>query len=425
MCSMLRAQMRSTRGVESSSGMRVSINNPLAGTALLAAALVSLSLATTASTAGAASSWVVKGAGWGHGVGMSAYGAYGYGKNGAGYRQILDHYFRHLKITKLDREPSVRVLLETTAGDVAFTRATSACGEELKAGRTYLAQPNESGMRLTTGSGRTLARCGKSLRARGRGQVEVKDLGTYRGVLVVLPSGASANVINDVPVNDYVRGSVPAEVPASWPRETLEAMAVASRSIALSTDVGGDGYQLYPDTRTQLYNGISAESPRSDRAVKRTFNEVATYHGDIVQTTYFSSSGGITESHFLGGPAAPYLESVEDPYDTLSPLHRWTMRFSQSEMDTSLGSYVEGNLRKVRPKRSSESPRIDSAKLVGSEGTTTIRGDTLAAALGLYSRWAFFKRARTKMPQPGGSAVSLAPGPLATLPLFAADPPSG
>jgi stage II sporulation protein D len=417
--------MRSRRGVENSLGMRVSINNPRVGTAALATVLVSLSLATTPSTASAASTWVVKGAGWGHGVGMSAYGAYGYGKSGAGYRQILDHYFRHLKITKLDREPSVRVLLEATSGDIAFTRATSACGEELKAGRTYLAQQNGSGMHLTTGSGRTLARCGKSLRARGRGQVEVKDLGTYRGALVVLPSGGSANVINDVPVNDYVRGSVPAEVPASWPRETLEAMAVASRSIALSTDVGGDGYELYPDTRTQLYKGIGAESPRTDRAVKRTFNEVATYHGDIVQTTYFSSSGGITESHFLGGPSVPYLESVEDPYDSLSPLHRWTMRFSQSEMDTKLGSYVEGSLRKVKPERSSESPRIDSARLVGTEGTASIRGDTLAAALGLYSRWAFFKRADGKAAQPGASTASLAPGAVATLPLFAPAPPSG
>ena len=393
--------------------------------ALLATVVVSLSTATTPSTAGAASSWVVKGAGWGHGVGMSAYGAYGYGKSGAGYRQILDHYFRHLKITKLDREPSVRVLLEATSGDVAFTRATSACGEKLKPGRTYLAQPHGSGMHLTTGSGRTLARCGKSLRARGRGQVEVKDLGSYRGALVVLPSGGSANVVNEVPVNDYVRGSVPAEVPASWPRATLEAMAVASRSIALSTDVGGDGYELYPDTRTQLYEGIGAESPRSDRAVKRTFNEVATYRGDIVQTTYFSSSGGITESHFLGGPSVPYLESVKDPYDALSPLHRWTMRFSQSEMDSKLAAYVDGSLRKVKPKRSAESPRIDSAKLVGTRGATTIRGDALATALGLYSRWAFFKRAQAKMPQPGPPAVSLAPDALVTLPLFAAEPPSG
>jgi stage II sporulation protein D len=280
-------------------------------------------------------------------------------------------------------------------------------------------------MRLATGSGHTLARCGRTLRARGRGQVEVKGLGAYRGALVVAPSGGGMNVINDVAVNAYVRGSVPAEVPASWPRQTLQAMAVASRSIALSTDVGGDGFQLYPDTRTQLYRGISAESPRSDRAVKRTFNEVATYHGDIAQTLYFSSSGGITESRFLGGPKVPYLESVKDPYDKYSPLHRWKQRFSQAEIDAKLGSYVEGSLRKVKANRSPESPRIDSAKLVGTRGTTTIRGDTLAAALGLYSRWAFFSREHGKAAQPGASMVSLDPEALATLPLSSTPALSG
>jgi stage II sporulation protein D len=405
--------MRTRTTVENSAGMR---------RFCLALAVLSLALPSAAS---AARTWVVHGAGWGHGVGMSAYGAYGYGKNGMGYRRILDHYFRHLKITKLKHEPSVRVLLETASGDVAFTRATSACGEKLRAARTYLAHRHGGGMRLLTGNGHNLARCGKSLHARGRGHVEVKGLGAYRGKLVVLPSGGSVNVINDVPVNDYVRGSVPAEVPASWPRETLEVMAVASRSIALSTDVGGDGFQLYPDTRTQLYKGISAESPRSDRAVKRTFNEVATFRGDIVQTTYFSSSGGITESHFLGGPSVPYLKSVKDPYDTYSPLHRWTLRFSQAEMDAKLRSYVDGRLRKIKPRRSSESPRIDSARLVGTGGATTIRGDTLAGALGLYSRWALFKRGSGKTAQPAGSSVSLASGAVTTLPLFAAAPPSG
>ena len=384
---------------------------------LISAVVIAAGFAPAA-TASAASTWVVKGAGWGHGVGMSAYGAYGYGKHGVSYRKILGHYFRHLKITKLGHEPSVRVLLEKSHSDVAFTRATSACGRKLKATKTYLAEAHGSGVHLATGSGHTLARCGKSLRARGRGQVDVKGLGAYRGALVVTPSGGGVNVINDVPVNAYVRGSVPAEVPASWPRQTLEAMAVASRSIALSTDVGGNGFQLYPDTRTQLYQGIKVESPRSDRAVRRTFNEVATYHGDVAQTLYFSSSGGITESHFLGGPKVPYLESVKDPYDTYSPLHRWTMRFSQSEIDAKLGSYVEGSLRKVKANRSSESPRIDSARLVGTAGTTTIRGDTLAAALGLYSRWAFFKRAHAKTAQPGASMVSFDPDALATLPLF-------
>jgi stage II sporulation protein D len=207
----------------------------------------------------------------------------------------------------------------------------------------------------------------------------------------VVAAGGSVNVVNQLEVNAYVRGSVPAEVPASWPRGALEAMAVAARSIALSTDVGGRGFDLYPDTRTQLYGGVEVESKRTDRAVRETLDEVVTYQGEVAQTVYFSSSGGRTESRFPGGPHVPYLKSVKDPYDYYSPYHRWTVRFSQAEIDAKLGGHVEGSLRRIRVTKRGDSPRIETAKLVGSAGTTTIRGDTLQAALGLRSRWAFFE----------------------------------
>jgi stage II sporulation protein D len=357
-------------------------------------AVIAVALAALLAPAGAATgaTWLVRGAGWGHGVGLSAWGAYGYGKHGFDYRQIIDHYFAHLRITKLRRAPAVRVLLDATKQSVRFSRASKACGHELKPTRTYVAGRGGSGVTLESSSGRSLARCGHTLRADGRGPLEIAGLGRYRGRLDVVAAGAGLNVVNDLDVNDYVRGSVPAEVPPSWPMATLEAMAVASRSIALSTDVGGEGFELYSDTRTQLYRGVKAETKRTDRAVRATLSQVATYRGEVAQTTYFSSSGGRTESRFLGGPHVPYLVSVKDPYDRYSPLHRWRARFSQSEIDAKLGGLVDGNLRKIKANRSSESPRIDSAKLIGTGGTTRVRGDELAAALGLYSRWAYFRR---------------------------------
>ena len=126
--------------------------------------------------------------------------------------------------------------------------------------------------------------------------------------------------------------------------------------------------------------------------MRATRNQVVTYRGEVAQTTYFSASGGRTESHFLGAPAAPYDQSVPDPYDYYSPLHRWTFRFTQAEIDSRLGPYLDGRLRQIRVTQRGDSPRIDYAKLVGTGGTTTIRGDTLAAALGLYDRWAFFTK---------------------------------
>ena len=125
-----------------------------------------------------------------------------------------------------------------------------------------------------------------------------------------------------------------------------------------------------------------------------------------------SSTGGRTESAFLGAPQVPYLESVKDPYDYFSPLHRWTFRFSQPEMNSRLGGYVDGALRGIRVTKRGDSPRIDYAKLIGTRGTATIRGDTLAVALGLYDRWAFFKKvkagrftAKSAQPAPDPSVV--------------------
>jgi stage II sporulation protein D len=356
---------------------------------LLAAALLA------PATANGAVTWVVKGGGFGHGVGLSAYGAYGFGKHGAGYQQILHHYFRGIQLTQLPSAPLVRVLLDVAPGDVGFTQATAACGQQLDASRSYIARRRGSSVRLLSSSGKLLARCGDRLHADSGGIVQIAGVGPYRGALELVPSdGASGslNVINALNVNNYVRGSVPGEVPPEWPMATLKTFAVASRSIALSTDVGGKGFALYPDTRTQIYGGVELETERTDRAAQATRNLVATFQGEVIQTTYFSSSGGRTESGFLGAPDVPYLKSVEDPYDYYSPQHRWTVRFSQSEMNARLGPYLNGSLRGIQVTQRGDSPRIDYARLIGSGGTTTIRGDTLQAALGLYDRWAFFEK---------------------------------
>jgi stage II sporulation protein D len=363
--------------------------------AWIAGALLALSLLAAAPAgAGAAVTWVVDGRGFGHGVGMGAYGAYGFGLNGYGYRQILRHYYRGIEVSQLRGAPMVRVLLTVSSVDVVFANATRACGRELDPSRAYRAHRRGSSVRLLSRSGRLVARCGGRLHADSTGTIRIAGVGTYRGALEAVASGGVLNVVNHLNVNNYARGTVPREVPPEWPMATLRAFAVAARSIALSTDVGGDGFDLYPDTRTQVYGGVEAESPRTDGAVRSTRSQVATFRGEVAQTTYFSSSGGRTESGFLGGPEIPYLRSVPDPYDRYSPLHTWTLRFSQAEMSSRLAPYLRGRLRGIQVTKRGDSPRIDYARLVGSGGSSTIRGDTLAAALGLYDRWAYFRKVR-------------------------------
>lgn len=353
--------------------------------------LAAITVALVPSQAEAGTTWVVKGAGFGHGVGMSAYGAYGFARHDFKYGRILRHYYTDTQVSELNRTRRVRVLLGVQPS-VGFTGASKACGRSVEPSRSLRAVLSGGSVRLVSAAGETLKNCGGSLRASGGKTVKITGYGTYRGALSAVASGSSLNVVNDVELEGYVRGSVPAEVFPSWPEHALKAMAVAIRSIAVTTDVGGKGFELYSDTRTQLYKGVSVEAEAPDRATRQTRGEVVTYHGNPIQAVYFSTSGGKTESGFLGAPEVPWLKSVNDPYDHYSPLHRWTLRFTQAEMNARLGPYVDGNFRQIRVLERGDSPRIDYARIVGSDGNATIRGDTLRSALGLYDRWAHFEK---------------------------------
>src|SRR4051794_17101175 len=105
----------------------------------LATTLAALVLAAGAS---ASVEWVVRGHGFGHGVGASQYGAYGYARHGKGYRFILGHYYTGTTIAELSAPHVVRVLLDISPSDVGFSGATSACGKALDPGRQYQAHRN-------------------------------------------------------------------------------------------------------------------------------------------------------------------------------------------------------------------------------------------------------------------------------------------
>ncbi len=120
-------------------------------------------------------------------------------------------------------------------------------------------------------------------------------------------------------------------------------------------------------------------------------------HRKQVATTYFfSTSGGRTESVEHGFPGAEpvrYLKSVKDPYDGASPYHTWTVRFSQNEIESELSGLFSGRLRRIKVLKRGDSPRIVRARVVGSQGSSTVSGPTLQAHLDLRSTWArFLKR---------------------------------
>jgi len=368
----------------------------LARGALALAALASLAGFATA-PANASVSWVVHGRGFGHGVGMSAYGAYGYALHGKSYQFILGHYFTGTTIGALPGPRVVRVLLDIAGGDVGFSAATSACGEALDPSRGYQAHRSGNTVVLRSSAGRPLANCGPKLRAAGQGKIAIAGLGTYRGALETVPTESDAgalNVVNALAVDQYVKGVIPNESPPSWPAEELKAQAVASRSFALTAGVGGNGFDLYADTRSQVYKGLESEYSTSNAAATATRGQVVMYGGKVAETLFSACSGGHTESiqNVFGGTAIPYLQGVPDPYDGECPLHTWTLKFSGPEINSRLGAYLKGKLKQVVVVKTGASPRIIEAKLVGTGGVSTVTGEQLEVALGGYDTWMSFEK---------------------------------
>ncbi len=362
----------------------------MARMAIIRASLAALIATLVLAAAPAGASWTVKGHGYGHGVGLSQWGAYGYAKHGRGYREIVRHYYSHTEIGRAGGR--IRVLLGSGEGSVGFSGANRACGKGLRPGRDYSFGIEGGAVVLRDGGGRRVAGCGQEGKASSG--VAIKGFGRYRGSLVAHAAGGNVLVINSLGVEGYVKGVVPNEVPASWPADALRAQALVARTYGLATDREGP-FDQYDDTRSQVYGGRASETRQTNRAVADTAKQVVTYRDRPAITYYFSTSGGQTENSefgFAGSEPVAYLKSVDDPFDDASPVHRWTERFSDAKMEAELGGLFDGGLKRIEVLQRGRSPRIVRARVVGGSGSTVVAGATLRDRLGLRSTWAKFSR---------------------------------
>ncbi len=303
--------------------------------------------------------WVVKGRGWGHGVGMSQYGAYGLAQHGRGHRKILHHYYRHTRIGHAGGQ-TIKVLLGSGSDSVKFRKARKACGERLRSRRGYRFKRSGSDVILRRAGRGAIANCGHTGTAGGGGAIRVGGKGVYRGKLKATVSGGDLLVINAVGLESYAKGVVPNEVPSSWPKAALKAQTVAARSYVLATS--GDGpFDVYDDTRSQVYGGKSSETTSTNKAVKRTRGRGGAPRRERGDDVLLLDLGGQTESvehGFPGAGPAPYLKGVRDPYDSASPVHKWRARYSQNEIESRLSGLFAGKLRKIKVLKRGDSPRI-------------------------------------------------------------------
>jgi stage II sporulation protein D len=367
-------------------------------------ALLGALIALTAFTAGAraASTFSIRGGGDGHGIGMSQYGAYGYALHGASYQAILAHYYQGTALATTNPGQIVRVLLAT--GQASFSGATSVAGSptRLSAATTYTVAAKGAKLTVAAG-GKTVGTFAAPLTVTAPTPVIVPGLGAYHGALQFSPAGGGVQTVNAVGLDDYVRGVVAAEMPASWATAALEAQAVAARTYAITTTVGGDGYDLYSDTRSQMYGGVKAQTASTDAAVAATSGQIVTYGGKPAVTYFFASSGGYTESIqnvWAGSTPEPWLRGVPDPYDNAGgdPYHSWGSEMSMAAASHKLGSLVKGSLVGITVTRHGLSPRIVQAQVVGTRGTSTVTGAQLQEIFGLDGTWASFTSITTTDP---------------------------
>src|SRR4051812_4565240 len=289
--------------------------------------LATLAFALVAVPAASASPvFVVSGHGWGHGIGMPQYGAQGYASRAdKSYDWILAHYYQG---TKLAPSPVASVRVLVADGRTQLTIGSAAAFTAKDANGKTVAIPKGSvsfgpGLKITV-AGKAHDLTGPVRFTRGTKNLTVNGK-AYRGAYVVRSSGGRMSVVNEVGLDQYIYGVVPNEMPSSWAPEALKAQAVAARSYGLASRSTGGTDDPYPDTRSQVYGGVSSEDPRTTAAVDATGGQILTYAGKVIHAYFHSTSGGRTASveDIWGGSPTPYLVSVADPYDTISPYHNW------------------------------------------------------------------------------------------------------
>ena len=211
-----------------------------------------------------ATTFVVSGRGWGHGVGMSQYGAMGYANDGWTYDQILAHFYVGAELGPAP-VARVRVLVGEAKGAVKLRSKVPFRVRDVF-GKTYPLPAGELvlGPKLwVTVNGAPTELAGPILFLPGTEPLELDR--PYRGQIEVGVTGQKLNAVNVVGLEQYLQGVVPQEMPSAWPDEALKAQAVAARSYALSHRVSGKTFDLYADVRSQVYGGIAGREPAHDR----------------------------------------------------------------------------------------------------------------------------------------------------------------
>lgn len=205
----------------------------------------------------------------------------------------------------------------------------------------------------------------------------------YRGGISAVVRNGALTAVNKLPMEEYLYGVIPYEMPTSWGIEALKAQAVCARSYANINHekYGSQGYNLNDTTESQVYRGVDGEVDKARQAVNETRNQVVWYKGQIANTYYSSTNGGYIESALdaWGGGDYGYLKSKEDPYEIKPEMEPWTRIIKINEIENCLKARGKdlGKLISVEIVKKSEAHRVLELKFTGEKGDYSVyRYDT-------------------------------------------------
>jgi len=350
--------------------------------------------------------WTVDGRGNGHGHGLSQYGARGAAIAGLTYDKILAFYYPgtvltsaastqiRVQISGVPANPTVLAETGLSVSGVAGALPTTGIDR-------WRLVPSGTGFRLdqhkSTGwsAYKTLTAAKVNFTDSDATVTVVRASGNspYRGTVSGVRSGNAAIVVNTTSLDNYVRGVVPAEMPASWQAAAVQAQAVAARTYARWFVVSPRSslYDICDTTACQVYNGVNAEHPLANDAIAKTAGRVLTYNGQPVFAEFSASNGGITSSG-----NQPYFVTKTDPYDNEAsgdPYLGWTVQVNAASLASRYG-FTKLTQLKITEREGGGlwGGLVKTAVLYGtlpngSAGTRTVGGAELAGAMGLRYRY--------------------------------------
>ena len=362
--------------------------------------------------------FTLSGHGYGHGIGMSQYGARGAAIKGKPYSYILAYYYKGTKLG--NKTGNIRVLLsKDTTPDVIVKARPSLRFRNVKTNKItvlpakvgsatvthwritpVVAAPTTSILQYKT----TRWTSYKAI-SRWTGDAQFEAIGTRMSV--VMPDGSSSfyrnivrsalpkvgstdrNTVNVVSLEHYVQGVISAEMPSSWPAEALKAQAVAARTYGVFGLRPSLSYDMCDTTACQVYRGVSAERATTNAAVKATSGKIVTYLSKPAFTQFSSSSGGRTAKG-----SRPYLKDALDWFDQFggNPHRSWSVSVSAAKVEKAFPTI--GTLSTIKVTRRTGygdwKGRVVYATLTGTKGSKTVTGNDLRFKLGLRSNWFAF-----------------------------------